>query len=459
MSLQIYSTLTKTKTKFIPINQNSVGIYVCGMTVYDRCHIGHARIMVCFDIIVRHLKRRFDNVSYVRNITDIDDKIIKRAVENNEDIYALTKSFIDFMHQDEQALGVLSPDIEPRATEAIDEMLYLIKQLIDKGLAYQGTGGDVYYSVRDFSKYGKLSGKSLDELEAGTRVEVAPDKKDPFDFVLWKTAKPNEPHWDSPWGIGRPGWHLECSAMSNHYLGNHFDIHGGGADLVFPHHENEIAQSEGANNCTLANTWMHIGFVNIDDEKMSKSLGNFFTIDEVLKQYDGEVIRYFIINSHYRSPLSYSDTNLKSAKSALTRLYTAIRGLNVNDCARDEVAMRYDYEQDFLKAIDDDFNTPIALSVLFAIAKKINSTTDEDLKASLASLMRKLGGYIGILQNNDFLIQGIEISDTEIMAKIQQRTEAKLNKNFGLADSIRDELSELGVILEDGQNGTTWRKG
>ena len=456
--LKIYNTLTKTKEKFVPINEDLIGIYVCGMTVYDRCHIGHARIMIGFDIIVRHLRLRFENVNFVRNITDVDDKIINRALENNEEISNLTQRFIDFMHQDEGFLNVLRPDVEPRATESIDDMLYLIKKLIDKGLAYKGENGDIYYSVDKFKNYGKLSGKNLDELEAGTRVEVASDKKNSFDFVLWKSSKKNEVSWDSPWGLGRPGWHLECSAMSNKHLGNHFDIHGGGADLAFPHHENEIAQSEGANDCTLANTWMHIGFVNTDNEKMSKSLGNFFTINDVLQKYDGEVIRYFIISSHYRSPLNYSDDNLNSAKSALTRLYIAIRDLSVNDSAMEEISMRYDYENDFLAAMDDDFNTPISLSILFAIAKEIGTTTDEDLAGGLATLMRKLGGYIGILQNDDFLTIGVSLSDDEINQKINLRTQAKKDKNFGLADEIRNELSELGVILEDSSTGTTWRK-
>jgi cysteinyl-tRNA synthetase len=414
--------------------------------------------MVGFDVIVRHLRLRFDNVRFVRNITDVDDKIIQRALENNESIDALTTRFIDAMHIDEQSLGVLPPDVEPKATESIDEMLYLIEKLEENRLAYQGENGDVYYSVEKFKDYGKLSGKNLTELEAGTRVEVASDKKNPFDFVLWKAAKKGEVSWESPWGSGRPGWHLECSAMSNHYLGNHFDIHGGGADLAFPHHENEIAQSEGAHNCTLANTWMHVGFVNVDSEKMSKSLGNFFTIRDVLQQYDGEVIRYFIISSHYRSPLNYSKENLENAKSALTRLYLAIRNLRTNDSAMKEVAMRYNFENDFMNAMDDDFNTPIALSVLFAIVKEIGSTTDEDLKSSLASLMRKLGGNLGILQNDNFLTSGVELSEVEIDAKITQRNQAKQEKNYQLADEIRTELSELGIILEDSANGTTWRK-
>lgn len=318
--LKIYNTLSKKKEEFQPIDANQVGIYVCGMTVYDFCHMGHARVMVMFDVITRHLRRNFPSVKYVRNITDIDDKIITRAIENNEDIYSLTNRFIDAMHEDETSLGVLSPDIEPRATDSIGKMIEMIESLSNKGLAYQGTNGDVFYSVRKFTEYGKLSGKNLDDLMAGARVDVESHKKDPLDFVLWKKAKSDEPSWESPWGNGRPGWHIECSAMSNHFISNHFDIHGGGMDLTFPHHENEIAQSEGANDCKFVNTWMHVGFVNIDDEKMSKSLNNFFTIRDVLKTYDGEALRYFLISSHYRSPLNYSETNIESAQSALLRL-------------------------------------------------------------------------------------------------------------------------------------------
>jgi cysteinyl-tRNA synthetase len=368
--LKIYNTLSKKKEEFQPIDANQVGIYVCGMTVYDFCHMGHARVMVMFDVITRHLRRNFPSVKYVRNITDIDDKIITRAIENNEDIYSLTNRFIDAMHEDEKSLGVLSPDIEPRATDSIDKMIEMIESLSNKGLAYQGTNGDVFYSVRKFTEYGKLSGKNLDDLMAGARVDVESHKKDPLDFVLWKKAKSDEPSWESPWGNGRPGWHIECSAMSNHFISNHFDIHGGGMDLTFPHHENEIAQSEGANNCKFVNTWMHVGFVNIDDEKMSKSLNNFFTIRDVLKTYDGEALRYFLISSHYRSPLNYSETNIESAQSALLRLYNAIKGLNHHSI--DPELLEVDYETRFNAALNDDFNTPMALSILFEIAKQIN---------------------------------------------------------------------------------------
>jgi len=460
--LKIYNTLSRQKEDFHPINPDKVGMYVCGMTVYDFCHMGHARVLVMFDVITRHLRRHFPNVEYVRNITDIDDKIIARAVENKEDIYTLTNRFIDAMHEDERALGVLPPDVEPRATDAMDQMFYMIESLIEKGIAYQGSNGDVYYSVRDFEGYGKLSGKNIDELEAGARVDVETDKKDPLDFVLWKMAKPTEPSWSSPWGEGRPGWHIECSAMSTHHLGNHFDIHGGGMDLTFPHHENEIAQSEGANGCTFVNTWMHVGFVNINDEKMSKSLNNFFTIRGVLESYDGETLRYFIMSSHYRSPLNFSDDNLNNAKSSLTRLYTSTRGLSASDAAMDEISMRFDYEKRFVDALDDDFNTPIALSILFELAKAVNSQRNEDIDqaSALAQLLKKLGGYIGILQTDAdaFLKQGVALSDEDIDEKIKLRDEARINKDFALSDQIRDELTELGIVLEDSADGTTWRR-
>jgi cysteinyl-tRNA synthetase len=338
----------------------------------------------------------------------------------------------------------------------------MIKSLVDKGIAYQGHNGDVYYSVRNFEGYGKLSGKNLDELEAGARVDVESDKRDPLDFVLWKMTKPNEPNWTSPWGDGRPGWHIECSAMSTHHLGNHFDIHGGGSDLSFPHHENEIAQSEGANNCAFVNTWMHLGFVNLDNEKMSKSLNNFFTIRTVLENYDGETLRYFIMSSHYRSPLNFSNENLDNAKAALTRLYTATRGLSTSDTAMNQVSMRFDFENRFNAALDDDFNTPIALSVLFEIAKIINTERekDKDQAEALAQLLRKLGRFLGILENDSesYLKQGTEISDADIQNKIQQRNSARASKDFALSDQIRDELSHLGIVLEDSTTGTTWRK-
>jgi len=460
--LKIYNTLTSQKEVFKPINPSSVGIYVCGMTVYDFCHMGHARVLVMFDLMTRHMRRTFPEVKYVRNITDIDDKIINRAIENQEDIYSLTNRFIEAMHEDEIALNILKPDLEPRATDSIDQMYSMIESLIEKGFAYQGKNGDVYYSVRSFKNYGKLSGKNLDDLEAGARVDIESDKRDPLDFVLWKMAKPNEPKWSSPWGDGRPGWHIECSAMSTHHLGNHFDIHGGGMDLTFPHHENEIAQSEGANNCSFVNTWMHVGFVNINDEKMSKSLNNFFTIRDVLEKYDGETLRYFLISSHYRSPLNFSDENLASAKSALTRLYTAIRGLSASTKAMDQVSIHFDYEKRFNEALDDDFNTPIALSILFEIAKHANTDRedDKDQAGALSELLKKLGNHIGIMgyDADDYLKMGIELSDEKIDEKIRQRESARAAKDFAMSDQIRDELLALDIILEDSTNGTTWRR-
>jgi len=458
--LKIYNTLSNQKEKFQPINPNQVGIYVCGMTVYDFCHMGHARVLVMFDVITRHLRRNFSNVKYVRNITDIDDKIISRALENNEDIYSLTNRFIDAMHEDERALGVLSPDIEPRATDSIDQMKDMIESLSNQGLAYQGQNGDVFYSVRKFKDYGKLSGKNLDDLMAGARVDVESNKEDPLDFVLWKRAKTGEPSWSSPWGDGRPGWHIECSAMSNHFISNHFDIHGGGMDLTFPHHENEIAQSEGANNCKFVNTWMHVGFVNIDDEKMSKSLNNFFTIRDVLEKYDGETLRYFLISSHYRSPLNFSETNIESAQSALKRLYIALKGYTEN--TEDKSPIDINYEERFNEALNDDFNTPIALSILFEIAKQINiERISNPNKANvLSAMLIKLGNFIGILEYNaeDYLKQGSELSEAEISEKIAQREAARNSKDFAMSDQIRDELVELGIILEDSANGTTWRR-
>jgi len=458
--LKIYNTLSNQKEKFQPINPKQVGIYVCGMTVYDFCHMGHARVLVMFDVITRHLRRNFSNVKYVRNITDIDDKIISRALENNEDIYSLTNRFIDAMHEDERALGVLSPDIEPRATNSIDEMIDMIESLSNKGLAYQGQNGDIFYSVRKFKDYGKLSGKNLDDLMAGARVDVENNKEDPLDFVLWKSAKTGEPSWPSPWGDGRPGWHIECSAMSNHFISNHFDIHGGGMDLTFPHHENEIAQSEGANNCKFVNTWMHVGFVNIDDEKMSKSLNNFFTIRDILEKYDGETLRYFLISSHYRSPLHFSETNIESAQSALKRLYIALKGYTEN--TEDKSLIDINYEERFNEALNDDFNTPIALSILFEIAKQINiERISNPRKANaLSAMLIKLGNFIGILEYNaeDYLKQGSELSEAEISEKIAQREAARNSKDFAMSDQIRDELVELGIILEDSVNGTTWRR-
>jgi cysteinyl-tRNA synthetase len=432
------------------------------MTVYDFCHMGHARVLVMFDVITRHLRRNFKDVKYIRNITDIDDKIIGRAIENNEDIFSLTKRFIDAMHEDEIALGVISPDIEPKATDSIEQMINMIELLIKNRLAYQGKNGDVFYSVRKFKNYGKLSGKNLDDLESGARVDIESNKEDPLDFVLWKMAKPNEPKWPSPWGDGRPGWHIECSAMSTHFRDNHFDIHGGGMDLTFPHHENEIAQSEGATGCKFVNTWMHVGFVNINDEKMSKSLNNFFTIRDILEKYDGETLRYFLISSHYRSPLNFSSTNIDSAKSALKRLYTATRGLSDNVSINYVSNNNLDYEDRFNSALNDDFNTPIAISILFEIAKQINVERLNDLKKAnaLSQLLKKLANFLGILEYDadEYLKQGSELSENEILDKISKREQARLSKDFAMSDQVRDELLEFGIILEDTADGTTWRR-
>jgi cysteinyl-tRNA synthetase len=458
--LQIHNSLTKKKETFTPIEPGKVRLYVCGMTVYDYCHIGHARVLVVFDMVVRYLRARGFDVTYVRNVTDIDDKIIKRANENGETIDALTERFIRFMHEDADALGVLRPDQEPRATRHMADIIRMIETLITRGFAYAAPNRDVYFRVRRFPHYGQLSGKSIDDLQVGARVEADESKDDPLDFVLWKAAKPGEPYWDSPWGQGRPGWHIECSAMSTCCLGNHFDIHGGGLDLQFPHHENEIAQSEGATGEKFVNLWMHNGFVRVDDEKMSKSLGNFFTIREVLKKYDPEVVRYFILASHYRSPLNYGDESLEQAKSALTRLYTALK-----DLPETAAPVGTEYEQRFNSAMDDDFNTPIAVAVLFDLARDINKLRMDDptQAAALGALLRKIGGTLGILQRaaDDYLKSGSiagGLSDYDIEALIAQRLAARKAKNFAESDRIRDELTAQGVILEDGKGGTTWRR-
>jgi cysteinyl-tRNA synthetase len=457
--LQIYNSLTKRKEPFTPIVPGEVRMYVCGMTVYDYCHLGHARVMVVFDMVVRYLRARGYRVTYVRNITDIDDKIIKRANENREEIGALTSRFIEAMHEDERALGVLPPDQEPRATQYMAQMLAMIGALETKSFAYRAANADVYYRVRKFVPYGTLSGKSVDDLRVGARVEVGEEKEDPLDFVLWKAAKPGEPHWASPWGPGRPGWHIECSAMSTHSLGNHFDIHGGGRDLQFPHHENEIAQSEAMTGEPFVNTWMHVGFVRVNEEKMSKSLGNFFTVREVLKQYDPEVVRYFILASHYRSPLDYSDESLEQAKSALARLYIALKGIPA--VSEDSGG---DYDARFSAAMDDDFNTAAATSVLFDLARDINRLreTDPDEAAKCAATLRRLGGMLGLLQRDpeEFLKAGetTGLPEEQIDALIAQRTAARKAKNWAESDRIRDELKRQGVVLEDSPTGTTWRR-
>jgi len=455
--LKIYNTLAREKQTFKSIIAGKVSMYVCGMTVYDYCHLGHARVMVVFDMVSRWLRASGYDVTYVRNITDIDDKIIKRASENNETIAQLTQRFIDAMDEDSARLGVIRPDIEPRATEFVAGMLDMIAALVEKGFAYPAANGDVFYAVNKFPGYGKLSGKSLEDLRAGERVEVDTFKKDPMDFVLWKAAKPGEPSWDSPWGKGRPGWHIECSAMSSHHLGQHFDIHGGGQDLQFPHHENEIAQSEAAHShdgkpCQMVNYWMHNGFIRVDDEKMSKSLGNFFTIRTVLEKYDAEVVRFFILRAHYRSPLNYSDQHLDDARSALTRLYTALRGAEVGIA---DVDWQHPQAARFKAAMDDDFNTPEAIAVLFDLANEVNKTKD----ASALRLLKGLAGVLGLLQRSpDEFLQGEATGELDVEGLIEARLAAKKNKNFAEADAIRKQLADAGIVLEDTPQGTTWRR-
>ncbi len=456
--LKIYNTLTRDKQTFVPITPGKVNMYVCGMTVYDFCHLGHARVMVVFDVVRRWLRASGYAVNYVRNITDIDDKIIKRAQENNEPMGALTERFITAMDEDAAALGIEKPDHEPRATQYVQGMLDMIEVLRKNGLAYQASDGDVNYAVRKFEGYGKLSGKSLDDLRAGERVEVDMAKQDPLDFVLWKRAKAGEPSWPSPWGDGRPGWHIECSVMSGSLLGKHFDIHGGGQDLQFPHHENEIAQSEGAHQCTFVNTWMHNGFVRVDNEKMSKSLGNFFTVREILSKYDPEVVRFFIIRAQYRSPLNYSDQHLDDAKQGLTRLYTALK--DFDDVKAGAVDWANPQAAKFREAMDDDFNTPEAVAVLFEIVNEINKLRSNEL----AQLLRSLAGMLGLLQRdaNGFLQAGSPavggISTEQIEAQITARAAAKKAKNYAEADRIRKELVDAGVVLEDTAKGTVWRR-
>jgi len=473
--LQIFNSLTRRKEEFRPIEPGKVRMYVCGMTVYDYCHIGHARVMVVFDVVLRWLRTKGYDVTYVRNITDIDDKIIRRAQENGEDFHALTDRFIQAMHEDLNALGILPPTQEPRATAAMADMIVMIQTLLVKGYAYIGASGDVYYDVSRFERYGQLANKKLDDLRAGARIEVEEAKDDPLDFVLWKAAKPGEPSWPSPWGNGRPGWHIECSAMSTHCLGEHFDIHGGGMDLKFPHHENEIAQSEAASGQRYVNVWMHNGFVQVDNEKMSKSLGNFFTVREVLQSYPPEVVRFFILSSHYRGPLNYADENLDHAKASLTRLYTALRGLPVVDAPVDEI-----WQTRFEQAMDDDFNTPEALAVLFELAREINRLRagDETAAAQLGATLRQLGEWLGLLQADpEAFLQGriyqemvltdtvivtdtlgVAYSDKQIDSLIAERTAARQAKNWAEADRIRTVLQEAGIVLEDTSKGTIWRR-
>ncbi len=462
--LQIHNNLTKKKEPFQPIDPENVRMYVCGMTVYDMCHLGHARVLIVFDIVYRYLKEMFGEgkVTYIRNITDIDDKIIKRANENGEELSTLTSRFIAEMHKDADALNVLHPDQEPCATMHMQQIIEMIQILVDKGFAYPASNGDVYYSVNKFKNYGALSGKDVEDLRAGERVEVDKHKNDPMDFVLWKAAKPDEPFWDSPWGKGRPGWHIECSAMSTHCLGHHFDIHGGGLDLQFPHHENEIAQSEAATGEKFVNVWMHNGFVRIDNEKMSKSLGNFFTVREILERYKPEVIRYFILTSHYRSPLNYSDIHLDNAKQALESYYTALRGINVIKNNEDN-----DFAKRFHDAMDDDFNTSEALAVLSDVRHAINKAkaeNDNDSAGKHAGILVRLGELLGILQDDPeaYLTTGDSsgsLSNEEIDNLIKQRNEARANKDWAESDRVRDLLQDEGVVLEDGAEGTIWRRG
>lgn len=462
--LKIYNTLAREKQVFVPMEAGKVGMYVCGMTVYDYCHVGHARMMMAFDVIYRWLMASGYEVKYVRNITDIEDKIIKRAAENGETMSSLVNRFTKYMDEDTEALGILPPNFVPRATEHVPGMLSIIDMLEAKGLAYRSEDGDVNFAVRDFEGYGKLSGKSLDDLRAGERVDINTGKRDPLDFVLWKAAKESEPDeakWDSKWGRGRPGWHIECSAMSCALLGEHFDIHGGGQDLQFPHHENEIAQSEGAFGGPMVNYWIHNGFVRVDNEKMSKSLGNFFTIRDVLKKYDAEVVRFFILRSHYRSPLNYSDVHIDDAKAALTRLYTALADV---DLGNEAVAVDWNEEHAvrFREAMDDDFNTPLAVAELFDLASEVNRTKSVET----ARRLKALAGVLGLLERapQDFLRAGVGageggLDEAAIAGLIEQRAAAKKARNFADADRIRTELTAAGIILEDKPDGTTnWRR-
>jgi cysteinyl-tRNA synthetase len=470
MTLSIYNTLSRSKEIFKPIVAGQVRMYVCGMTVYDFCHLGHARVMIVFDMVTRWLRASGYQVSYVRNITDIDDKIIKRALENKEPIAVLTQRFIDAMHEDAKILGLLPPDHEPRATQYIAQMQGMIGRLIDQQMAYQAEDGDVNYAVRQFPSYGKLSGKSIDELNAGERVAIGSGKRDPLDFVLWKSAKADEPsdtRWSSPWGEGRPGWHIECSAMSCELLGQHFDIHGGGADLQFPHHENEIAQSEGALYGStpvtnpFVNYWMHNGHIRVNQEKMSKSLGNFFLIRDVLQQFDPEVVRFFMLRAHYRSPINYSDSQLEEARTGLVRLYTAI---NTNEQhASKNLEPVAQWVKRFGDAMNDDFNTPEAIASLFDLASEINRASDANTKQELSQTLKHLAGLIGLLQRspNEFLQSGTPhtgMSPAQIEEQIAARHAAKLTKNFKEADAIRERLLNDGVVLEDKPSGTVWRR-
>ena len=455
MTIKFYNSLTNQKEDFVPIREGEVGVYVCGMTVYDNCHLGHARAMMAFDILARYLRYQNYKVNFIRNITDIDNKIIERANENKETIDALTDRTIASMQEDFSKLGLEIPTNEPRATDHIEGMIAMISTLIDKGHAYHSEGGDVFFAVRTFPEYGKLSNKNIDDLNPGSRIEEDDSKKDPLDFVLWKSAKPNEPSWDSPWGLGRPGWHIECSVMSLENLGKHFDIHGGGPDLLFPHHENEIAQSECASDHKFANYWMHSGLLKINGEKMSKSLGNFAMLKDLFASYHPEVIRYYLISSHYRSSLNFDNESLDQARSALTRLYQAI-----SVAPSQESDLHDDSVKEFIHSMNDDLNTPEALSTLFGLAKLINSSQDAQDQSMYASTMRELGKVLGLLNDSSeaFLQYGAKLTDEEISKKIDGRNQARDNKDFQKADQIRDELAAQGILLDDSSDGTSWKK-
>lgn len=460
--LKIFNTLTREKEEFKPIHPKKVGMYVCGVTIYDLCHIGHGRTFVAFDVVTRYLRFLGYDLTYVRNVTDVDDKIIKRALENGETCEQLTERMLKEMHADFDALNILRPDNEPRATQHIAEIIALVEVLLNRNHAYVADNGDVMFSVETDTDYGLLSRQNLEQLQAGARVEVADVKRNPMDFVLWKMSKPNEPSWDSPWGKGRPGWHIECSAMNGKQLGHHFDIHGGGADLMFPHHENEIAQSTCAHDGEYVNYWMHSGMVMVDQEKMSKSLGNFFTIRDVLKHYDAETVRYFLLSGHYRSQLNYSEENLKQARVALERLYTALRDTDTSLINNNNESVYY---QRFCAAMNDDFNTPEAYSVLFALANEINKAkadNNQQQANAYAAELRYLAKVLGLLeQDPTAFLQGghdTDIDANKIEALIKQRNEARANKDWALADNARDQLNQMNVVLEDGPNGTTWRK-
>lgn len=458
--LRIYDTLTQEKQQFKPLVPGKVGMYVCGITVYDLCHMGHARTYLSFDLMVRYLRHKGLDVTYVRNITDVDDKIIKRANENNESVEALTERTIANMHEDFRAINLLDADVEPRVTTHMAEIITVIQTLMDKGHAYQAENGDVLFEVSTYKDYGKLGKQDLEQLNVGARVEVDSHKRAPLDFVLWKSAKPEEPSWTSPWGNGRPGWHIECSAMNQKHLGDHFDIHGGGSDLIFPHHENEVAQSCCAHDTPYVNYWVHSGMVQVNEEKMSKSLGNFFTLRDVLQDYDAETLRYFLMSAHYRSQLNYSEDNLKQARSALERLYTALRDITADhqvDIAHGGYLARFE------AAMDDDFNTPEAFSVLFDLAKNLNKAGSELEKSHLAGVLVKLGAIMGLLQLEPATyLQGTTDHNSDVAqieALIEQRNTARKNKDWAKADEARDQLQALNIVLEDGAQGTTWRRG